>query len=143
MQATHSVLIEQPVGAVFDLVGDLDNDPVWGALITESRTVARTPEVVGSRYEHVARLLGARITLAIEVTEFERDRRLCYRAADPFPIRHCRTFEETPEGTRLTFVTDVPSSGRFAVAGPLLRQGVQKQMEVDLAAIGAVVSGRV
>lgn len=132
MEVSHSVIIERPADEVFSLVGDLNADTTWGSLIVESEQLSPGPVGVGSTFRQTATFLGARLTVVIEVTDYEPGRLLRYRASQPIAVEHCRTLEETPEGTRLTFFAAVDPRGRFQAAAGLLRQAARRQMATDM-----------
>ena len=131
MRVEHSIVIARPVPAVFALVGNPDRDTDWGSLIVESRQSSPGPIGAGTTFEQTATFLGGRLSISIEIVEFDPGRRVCYRATKPAAVEHCRTFEEIPEGTRLTFVTNV-DSGRLALPAGLLRRIAERQMEADM-----------
>lgn len=139
MRVEHSVIINRPVREVFDLVGNPDNDPTWGSLIVGSTALSSGPVGVGSRFEQTATFMGARLTAMIEITDYEPERKVSYVTSKPVAIEHARTFEEVPEGTRLTFVTELHAHGRFRVAEALLRRGAHRQMEADMDEIKALM----
>jgi uncharacterized protein YndB with AHSA1/START domain len=141
MRIEHSVVITRPVHQVFGLVGNPDNDGTWGSLIVGSRMSSTGLIGVGSRFEQTATFMGAHLTAVIEITEFEPERRVSYATSHPVHIDHSRTFEDVPEGTRLTFVTEFRAHGKFRVAEALLRRGAQRQMEADMEEIKALMEG--
>jgi len=139
VEVAYSVTIRRPVDEVFGFVGNPNSDPIWGSLIVESAPLSPGPVGIGATFQQTATLMGTRITMLIEVTDYEPGRLLRYRASRPFPIEHCRTVEPTPEGSRLTFVTEIDVQGKFHFAAPFLRQATRRQMEVDLEAIKALM----
>ncbi len=141
MHIEHSVTIRRPVADVFDLVGNPNDDTTWGGLIVESEQLSAGPLGIGSRFRQVVALLGARITMTIEVTDFQPGRLLRYHAADPWPIEHLRAVEPTSDGSQLTFSTDLDVGGKFRLAAPFLGQATRRQMEEDLTQIKALLEG--
>jgi hypothetical protein len=128
----HSVVICRSTEDVFSLLGNPDNDPRWGSLVLESEQVSPGPVAPGSIFRQTAGFMGARITTEIEITEFKSGERLCYRASQPLSIRHCRTVVGGPDGTTLTFSTEIEPGGRFAMAESLLRGFAERQMAADM-----------
>jgi hypothetical protein len=131
----HSVIIQRSASDVFSLIGNPNDDPNWGSLILESEQVSSGPFGVGTTFHQIAGLLGARITMRIEVTALEPGRLLRYRASEPFTIAHRRQVEETPDGARLTFSAEIEPQGKYRVATPLIREAMRRQIESDLDSI--------
>jgi hypothetical protein len=131
----HSVTIQRSAADVFNLVGNPNDDMIWGTLIVESEQLSPGPLGIGSQFRQIASLLGARLPMRIEVTDYEPGRMLRYRCAEPFPIVHCRAVEETPDGSQLTFSTEIDPGAKFRLAAPFLGQATRRQMEADLAEI--------
>ncbi|HEX5505963.1 MAG TPA: SRPBCC family protein [Thermomicrobiales bacterium] len=139
MEVSHSVTIGRPADEVFGLVGDPDGDTTWGSLIVESEQLSPGPVGVGATYRQTATLLGARLTVVVEVTAYEPGRLLRYRISEPIAVEHCRTLEATPDGTRLTFFMAIDPRGHFQTATGLLRHAARRQMEADMDAIKAML----
>jgi uncharacterized protein YndB with AHSA1/START domain len=142
VELRHSITIGRPPDEVFDLVGNPDNDTKWGTLIAESRQVSPGSVSVGTQFEQMATFLGARLAAEIEVTEYETDRRLCYRVSRPVSIEHCRTVEPAASGTLLTFVTSVEFGSTFRLPESFLRQIGRRQLEADMDDIKALMEGQ-
>jgi hypothetical protein len=139
MRVEHSVTIHRSVNEVFSFVGNPDNDTKWGSLIVASQQLSPGLLGVGTRFQQTATFLGARISTVIELTAYEPGRVVRYRASEPVALEHCRTFEALPEGTRLTFRTDVSPQGRFRVPGSILQTIARRQMEADMDEIKMVM----
>jgi len=139
MEVEYSVVIHRPVDQVFDLVGNPDNDPKWGSLIAASRQSSPAPLGKGTTFEQTAAFLGANIDALIEVTEYDPGRAVCYEAVRPLPLRHCRTFEEVPEGTRLTFRTQFDIAEKFRLPQSFAQRMARRQMEGDMDEIKALM----
>ncbi len=142
MKFEHSVVIQRSIEDVFELVGNPDNDTKWGSLIVESEPVSPGELGVGSAFRQVATFMGGRVNAMIEVTAYEAGKLVCTKASQPVALENCRTFEDTPEGTRLTFVTEVDPQGTFSVGGSILKHIAQRQMEADMEDIKERLEGR-
>lgn len=132
MRVEQSVIVGRSVDDVFALVGNPDNDTQWGSLIVESQQISPGPVGKGTVFQQTATFLGGRLKTTVEITEFEPGKRVSYRATEPVALEHVRTFEAMPEGTRLTFVTDINPGGALRVPGMLLQRMASRQMEADL-----------
>lgn len=76
MRAEESGVIEWPVAEVFALAADPRNDPLWASVVAEARQTSEGPLGVGTTFEQVLRLLGRRLEITFEVTEYEPNRML-------------------------------------------------------------------
>ncbi len=141
MRIEQSVSVSRPIDEVFALVGNPDNDPQWGSLIVESQQVSPGSIRIGTAFRQMATFLGGRLETMIEITAYEPGSKVCYRTAEPVPIEHCRVFGETPEGTRLTFITVVEPAGKFRLPTVMLERIAKRQMEADLDGIKTMIEG--
>jgi hypothetical protein len=139
MRVEHSVTIDRSVDEVFSFVGNPDNDTQWGSLIVASQRLSPGPLGAGTKFQQTATFLGGRISTVIEITAYEPGRILRYRASEPVALEHCRTFEELPDGTRLTFRTEVDAPGRFPLPGSILQTIARRQLEADMEEIKTVM----
>jgi hypothetical protein len=127
-----AVLINRPIAEVFDLVGNPARDLEWGTLIVESALVTSGALGVGSVFQQTAVFLGIRAAVRLEVTEYELCAVMGYRVMQPVTADHRRLFEETSEGTRLTFYVQVDPPRQYQVGITVMRRRAQRQMESDM-----------
>jgi hypothetical protein len=141
MKVEYSVVISRPAEEVFAFAGNPDNDPKWGSLIVASRQLSPGPVGVGTRFQQMATFLGARVNTEIEITAYAPGESVCYRASHPVAIEHCRSFEAVPEGTRLTFCTEIDARGRLPMPISFLKTIARRQMEADMDEIKSKIEG--
>jgi len=132
VEVEYSVTIRRPVGEVFALVGDPDRDPEWGTLMVESAKLSPEPLGVGSVFQQRAVFMGIRPLVRLQVTEYEPCKSMAYRVNEPVIADHRRVFEETPEGTRLTFSIRLEPPRKYQLGAAMMRRGAQRQVEADL-----------
>ena len=101
--AEHTVTIGRPVHEVFEFVARGENGPRWRPGLLDVEHVSGTG--VGARYKQgVKGPGGRRVAADYEITAFEPDRRLAFRAiAGPVRPTGEYRFDPVAEGTRLTF----------------------------------------
>ena len=130
--AKRSITIRRPPADVFAYVANGRNGPSWRSGVLDISLVSG--DGLGAVYRQGVRGPGGRrIAADYEVTGFEPNRRLAFRAiAGPVRPTGEYTFEETPDGTALTFSLDEPLSGwkRFVFGRP-----VQKTMDAEMKAL--------
>jgi hypothetical protein len=111
VRLTNTITIDRPPATVFAYLADLEHLPRWNYAIHETRKITSGPVNVGSRYRQT-RTVPARSEEFLEVTEFERDRRLAIAGSlsafparityvlDPVPVRPSRV--PVPRAVNLT-----------------------------------------
>lgn len=132
MDLEYSVTIHRPIDEVFAFASDPDRDPEWGTLMVESVKTTPGPLGVGSVFQQTAAFMGIRATIQLEVTAYRRCELMGYRVVQPLNAEHHRLFEETLEGTRLTFYTRVDPPRQYQLGVSIMRRGAQRQMETDM-----------
>jgi uncharacterized protein YndB with AHSA1/START domain len=125
----NELVINRPPDEVFDFFSDHENDKLWRTGVIEMRKLSG--DGVGARYAQSVKGPGGRsIQAGIEVTEFERPRRLAFRTVEG-PVRPTGSYslEQTGEGTRVRFELSAELGGlkRF-MKGP-----VEKTMRSEVA----------
>jgi len=127
----NEVVINRPPDEVFDFFSDHEKDKLWRTGVIEMRRLSGDDNGVGTRYaQSVKGPAGRSIQAGIEVTEFERPRRLAFRTVEGM-VRPMGSysFEPTGEGTRVRFELSAELGGlkRF-MKGP-----VEKTMRSEVA----------
>jgi uncharacterized protein YndB with AHSA1/START domain len=137
---TKSIMIDAPVGDVFDVMKDPAK--LQGAMPhIEVRDVRQTPEGVGSTAEWEGRFLGIHVTGSIEYTEFVPNERLVLTSSKGFVF----SFGVEPDGerTRLTLAEeDVRSNWVGSVFDAAAMKLTENDLDRWLAGIKARAEGR-
>ena len=130
--AERTVTINRPVDEVFRFVADGTRAPHWRSGVLDVAHVSG--EGVGARYSQgVKGPGGRRIPADYEITAFEPDRKIGFRAtAGPVRPEGSFTFEGMGTGTILTFALSAELSGwkRLLMSG-----AVQSTMQAEMAAL--------
>jgi uncharacterized protein YndB with AHSA1/START domain len=127
-EAQRTVTIQKPVPEVFAFVADHDNDPRWRPGVVEIHKASG--DGVGERWDQrVKGPAGRSIPAGIEITAFEPDRMLAFRAFEG-PVRPEGRYElaEQDGATRLTFSLRAELTGLKKLMSPM----VQKQMNAEV-----------
>lgn len=98
---TESAIIARPPEEVFDAASDPEKQLKWDPDFTKSvEKLTAGPLARGSRYRGKFKQFG---TVEYEFAEFERPKRFSHLTMMPMgEMSHILTFEQVPEGTRLT-----------------------------------------
>jgi hypothetical protein len=139
MEVESSVTISRPIAEIFAVTADPGRDLEWGTLMVESANLSAGPVGIGSRFQQTAVFMGVRVSVRLEVTEYEPFTLMGYRVEHPVVGDHRRVLEETPEGTRLTFHIRLEPPRQYKLGAAMMRRGVKRQMEADLGRIKAMM----
>ena len=127
--AQHSVTVKRPVGAVFAFVADGENAMRWRPGVLD---VARqSGEGAGAIYRQgVKGPGGRRIAADYEVTAFEPDRRIAFRAIAG-PVRPTGEYRFAPEaeGTTVSLALEATVTGWKRL---VMGRAVQSTMESEV-----------
>jgi uncharacterized membrane protein len=141
---TVSVDVDRPPGEVFAYLEDAENNPGWIPNMRSCRWTTAPPVGVGSRYEQVSAFLGREIRTSFEVTEHDPGRLVTIesRAGSSFPITVTRMVDPRPDGgSRVTERVQGDPSGFYAIATPILRAMVTRNVERDYRNLKRVLEG--
>jgi uncharacterized protein YndB with AHSA1/START domain len=127
--AEHSVSIRRPVSDVFTFVADGENAMRWRPGVLDVRR--ESGEGLGAVYRQgVKGPGGRRIAADYEVTAFEPDRRIAFRAIAG-PVRPTGEYRFSPEGdgTRASLALDATLTGWKRL---VMGRAVQSTMEAEV-----------
>src|SRR5690349_1052478 len=102
-EATNTVVIRRPAADVFAFVADGESGRLWRSGVLDVRH--RSGQGRGAVYEQgVKGPFGRRVGADYEITEYEPDRRLAFKAiAGPVRPEGTYVLEPADGGTRVTF----------------------------------------
>jgi uncharacterized membrane protein len=127
--AEHSVSIRRPVGEVFAFVADGENAPRWRPGVLDVQH--QSGEGLGAIYRQgVKGPGGRRIAADYEITAFEPDRRIAFRAiAGPVRPTGEYRFAADGEGTTVSLALDATLAGWKRL---VMGRAVQSTMESEV-----------
>ncbi len=127
-----TIVINRPIDEVFVFATDLDKFATWQTGLVESTQTSEGPLGAGSTYRWVTQFLGRRIETVGEITEYEPNRKMCFKSTSgPFPFGGCQRFEPTNGGTRLTLIMHLEPGGFFRLAEPLMLRMAERSTMAD------------
>ncbi|MET0765925.1 MAG: SRPBCC family protein [Blastococcus sp.] len=119
---TGEITIARPIDVVFDFVTDERNEPTYNPDLLSSEKVTAGPIRLGTKFTAVHKARRRPIDMVIEVTEYDRPRRMGSTTATPAgEVRGGLTFEEVEGGTRLRWLWEMRPRGVARFLGPLVR----------------------
>lgn len=115
------IVINRPVDEVFDFVADERNEPRYNPRLLRAEQTSAGPISVGPRFRAETKSMGRAVEMVIEVTAYERPRRLASSThLSAMDIQGTLTFEPVPEGTRMRWSWEVEPRGVFKLIAPLV-----------------------
>ena len=115
------IVIDRPVGVVFDYVADQSNEPQYNPQMVRAEKMTAGPVGVGTRFRSVVASMGRTSEMVIECTGYDRPRRLdsttTMQQAD---ISYTLTFEPAGTSTRMRWSGQVRPKGAYRLLGPMI-----------------------
>lgn len=110
-----------PIEEAFDYLADFSRTLEWDPSVVEASRLTEGAIGLGSRFSVVVSLLGQRIPLEYEISEFDRPAHLVLTGGDS-SIRSIDeiTFVSRPGGTRISYEARLHLSGIRKLADPWL-----------------------
>ena len=128
-----SVTVNRPLEEVFRFMTDNQNALQWQSGLLEAR-VTNGVIGVGKTWVDVVQVLGRRIEVASELTEFEPLRVVGFKSTSgPIPLEGRYAFAPDGEGIKVTFTLQGEAGGFFKLAEPIVARSTQRQWETNLA----------
>ena len=128
-----SATVNRPLEEVFRFMTNNQNALQWQSGLLEAR-VTNDVVGVGKTWVDVVQVLGQRIEIASELTEFEPLRTVGFKSTSgPIPLEGRYAFELDGAGTKVTFTMQGEAGGFFKLAEPIVAWSTQRQWETNLA----------
>ena len=142
IKAEHSIIINRPVGEVFDFVTDPAKNAQWQEGLVESRLASPGPMKAGSQVVDVRKFLGRDMESTLEVTALEANKRFVQKViTGPLPFEIIQTFEPSVSGTKLTVLAQGEPGGFFKLAAGMVQKQLQNQIEGDAERLKKALEG--
>jgi uncharacterized protein YndB with AHSA1/START domain len=127
-EASNTVEIARPPADVFAFLADATNDRRWRTGIVDIRL--RSGAGKGAIYEQgVKGPFGRRIPADVEITAFEPDRLIGFRAiAGPLRPEGAYELQPSERGTRLTFTLRASPSGVKKLTTPIVAKTMRSEV---------------
>jgi uncharacterized membrane protein len=129
----RTITIHRPVDEVFAYLSDVEHGPQYISGQREAHKTSAGPMGIGTTFATTSRFL--RRTGTNEVTEYEPNRRLAWKATSGARATTTWALEPSGPSARVTFTTAVDVAGLLRLAEPLLEQHASGQVDHDLGAL--------
>jgi hypothetical protein len=128
MLVQGDIVIERSIDEVFDFVADERNEPKYNPQMTRAEMVTEGPIGVGTKFHSVMTGVGRGAVMTIEVTEFDRPRRLGSATHLPsMDINGTLLFEAQGQSTRMKWLWNIEPRGFYKLLGPIVRRFGERQ----------------
>ena len=128
IKTTHVIHIDRPAHEVFEFLRDHDNRMDWQANLVEQehKKVGK-----GSQVTEVRNVLGRRVEIKGEITEYEADRRLVFSGSGPHVRRLEYHYQLTGEGatTKLSTEVDLELADKFGLTEPIIQRMTDREVD--------------
>lgn len=119
---TGDIVVDRPSEDVFDFVADGRNEPKYNPDMLRSELITTGPVGLGSRFAAVHSGRRRPVDLVVELTEYDRPRRLASVSRMPgVEVRGVLTFDPVGSATRLGWAWEVRPQGLARLAAPLVK----------------------
>lgn len=133
MRLEFVIDVQCPVPDVFDVVGNLENDPKWQKAVTPATKVSEGPIGEGTRFRHLVRLMGRQSAIDIEFRQYVPGQRYVLDCVTgPFEFMTDVRFEPIPGGTRLVTMVAGQPKGILKLAAVTLSNYRRREIDADL-----------
>lgn len=128
----NSLVIEQPVGKVFEYVTDISNNAKWQTDILELAITSEGPFELGSTYRCVNRFMGKRIETEGIITEYVPNRACSFRIISGTVIGESSFFFEAVNGwTKFTTAAEL-DLGFLSLGKIIVKRKMYAQLQNDM-----------
>jgi hypothetical protein len=104
----HRLVVRQPPAVVFSALSSLEDIPRFVPQTHTVKILTEGPVRLGTRFQQAGTYMGKTIPVVMEVSGFERDRRLEYRTVSGVPQqRTSYTLLGVTDGTQVTCQVDM------------------------------------
>jgi uncharacterized membrane protein len=141
-RVSGEILVNRPVEQVFDYVADQRNELIYNPRMLQSEKITAGPIGVGTRFRATARSGRRAVEMLIEITEYERARRLSSRTTmSSVDVNGGLTFDPVDGATRMRWSWEVSPKGPLRLLGPLVARLGRRQEETIWTALKTQLEG--
>jgi hypothetical protein len=137
-----SVVIDRPIGQVFDFLADGENDPSFSPRVLEIAKKTEGAPGKGTIYASTVKDAGMKSSREFELTEFERPTRIRWHELSKNAVvvpEGGYDLVADAEGTRLTFFNELEGRGFGKVVVGFALRGARKDADAFAGRIKAAV----
>jgi uncharacterized membrane protein len=137
-----SIVVNRPVGEVFQFISVNQNALQWQSGLLETRI---TNDVIGPgrAWIDTVQFLGRRMEVPFQLTDWQTDQKIAFQSAGgPIPMQGSYAFAPNGAGVQVTFLLTGEPGGFFKIAEPVLMRLLQRQWDTNLANLKDVLEAQ-
>ena len=140
-----SELIYLPVKQIFDFVSTPENDFQWQYGTLASSRLSEGVGEPGTFFRSVGHIMGRRVLSTFEVTEYEPNRKYCFKSlSGPLKSHTCYTFDLASDGSTLNISAQVNPVNALQLDEAVLEKKMRQQLQEDLMLLKEILeAGRI
>lgn len=121
IEVTGEIVIDRPAEEVFDFVANQENEPQYNPKMRVAKKMTDGPIGVGTLFRAEMTGRGRVVAMTIELTEFERPRRLAERVRmEAMDLTGGQSFEPVEHRTRMIWSWNLEPHGVLRFLGPVV-----------------------
>lgn len=132
MKLEETVVVSAPLEVVFDAWAALERSPEHQKPTIERTKLTEGPVGPGTRYHAVDRWPGRKVSFEMEITDYERPRRLAAGWEDPMRGAWVASFSPSADGTTMVFETTIEPTGLMGLFEPMMRPWARRTLAAGL-----------
>jgi hypothetical protein len=137
------IVIHRPVDEVFDFVADERNEPRYNPRMRWAEKISPGPVGLGTRFRAETAAMGRRAEMTIEITAYDRPRRLASSThLSTMDIHGTLDFAPFPWGTRMRWSWELEPRGVLALMSPLIAHLGRRQEVAIWASLKRILEER-
>jgi len=138
-----SAMIHLPVQQIFDFVSTPENDFQWQYGTLASSRLSEGVGEPGTFFRSVGHILGRRMLSTFEVTEYELNRKYCFKSlSGPLKSHTCYTFDLANDGSRIHISAQVNPVNALQLNEDVLEKKMRKQLKENLTLLKEILEAR-
>ena len=140
-----SAMIYLPVKQIFDFVSTPENDFQWQYGTLASSRLSEGVGEPGTFFRSVGHIMGRRVLSTFEVTEYEPNRKYCFKSlSGPLKSHTCYTFDLASDGSTLNISAQVNPVNALQFDEAVLEKKMRQQLKEDLMLLKEILeAGRI
>ena len=140
-----SAMIYLPVKQIFDFVSTPENDFQWQYGTLASSRLSEGVGEPGTFFRSVGHIMGRRMLSTFEVTEYEPNRKYCFKSlSGPLKSHTCYTFDLANDGSTLNISAQVNPVNALQLDEAVLEKKMRQQLQEDLMLLKEILeAGRI
>lgn len=142
MRVSQTIYIERAADDVFAFVADHGNDTLWRTELESSRVEGEVSSGVGAHLRQTIAYQGRSTEVNLEISEFEQDHRVCFRARGGLRAHGCYDVKPDGPGTLLSVAVTIELKGSETMLERYVRQALTSAVETDLQQLKLVLESQ-